>query len=53
MTGNAIFNFIWTALGMPAVTLPPFKGRPGLPSRLSSLPAVSGTSAFSTSPKRR
>jgi Asp-tRNA(Asn)/Glu-tRNA(Gln) amidotransferase A subunit family amidase len=31
MTGNAIFNFIWTALGTPAVTLPLFKGPSGLP----------------------
>jgi len=30
MTGNAIFNFIWTALGTPTVTLPPSKGPSGL-----------------------
>jgi len=30
MTGNAVFSFIWTALGTPTVTLPPFKGPSGL-----------------------
>jgi Asp-tRNA(Asn)/Glu-tRNA(Gln) amidotransferase A subunit family amidase len=30
-TGTAIFNFIWTHLHMPAVTLPHFTGPNGLP----------------------
>jgi hypothetical protein len=51
-TGNAIFNSIWTALGTPAVTLRLFKGPSGCRSDCSSLPAASGTGAFSTSPKR-
>jgi hypothetical protein len=48
-TANAIFNSIWTALGTPAVTLPLFKGPSGCRSDCSSLPAASGTGAFSTS----
>jgi len=30
-TGKAVFNRLWTALGLPAITLPGFRGRHGLP----------------------
>jgi Asp-tRNA(Asn)/Glu-tRNA(Gln) amidotransferase A subunit family amidase len=30
-TGKAVFNRLWTALGLPALSLPGFKGPAGLP----------------------
>ena len=30
-TGKAVFNRLWTALGMPAITLPGYRGPGGLP----------------------